>query len=178
MPGVAVLVGLRVITDVLEDVDHGLVRELSLVELDGVDERPGVPTEILCQGRDEIRDRDWPDEVRRKVLVLEDSQGGSADPVAAEGWRDYTVRLVLAVVSRPDVGPSDYVASKYCEQAIINTLDRRLFHPAYLGTAGMRTNFTIEDCSRLDAPAIEQDLGIGKVLAAVRYELLIRHHRP
>src|SRR5690242_9139559 len=105
MPGVATIVALRVFGAVLKDPSDGLVRQLSLVELDGVDERPGFPTEILVQGDDEIRDRDWPDEVRRKVLVLEDNQGSSADPVAAEGWRDNTEHVVVAVVSRPDVGP-------------------------------------------------------------------------
>ena len=178
MAGVAVLVGLRTIAAVLRDPTHGLVRELALVDLIGTDERPGLPTEILCQGDDETRDRDWDPSIRRKVLVVEDSQGSSADPVAAQRWRDHTVHVVVAIVSRPDAGPGDFLGAKYTEQAVINTLDRRLFHPDFLETAGAMGGYTVEDCSRLDSPAIEQDVGVGKVLTAVRYELLIRHHRP
>lgn len=178
MAGVAVIVGLRIVAAVLKDPATGLAHGIATLELDGADDRPEGPSEILCQGDDETRVRgDWPDDVRRKVLVLEDNQGSSADPVAA-GWRSHVVRIVVAIVARKDAAPKDYLAAKYVEQAVINTLDRQLLSPGKLEVAGVRDAFQLVDATRLDSPAIEQDVGNGKILTATRYEFQIEHHHP
>jgi hypothetical protein len=180
MAGVAVIVALRIVGAVLKHPTTGLAHEISVLELDGTDTRPAAPpaADILVQGDDEVRQReDWPDTVRRRVLVLEDDIGSSADPVATS-WRNHTVRLVIAIVARQDAAPKDYLAAKYVEQAVINTLDRQLLSPGKLETAGLRDYFQMDDATQLTSPAIEQDLGNAKILSATRYEFQIRHNHP